>query len=80
MKGNLMSKAEERTNEIIGEYHDGDYTDHSRHNTQWHSFCGGYKQAETDIIKEIENIIKWPPGENEVKKILRIEELLNNYK
>lgn len=43
MKGNLMSKAVERTNEVVGEYNEGDWTDHSRHNTQWHSFCIGYK-------------------------------------
>lgn len=35
---------------------------------------------EKDIIQEIESIIKWPPGENEVKKILRIEEVIKKYK
>lgn len=75
-----MSKAETRTNEIIGEYHDEDWTDHSRHNTMWHSFCQGYKQAESDIIQEIDGILKWPPGENEVKKVLRIEEVIKKYK
>lgn len=45
-----MSKiAEKRTNEIIGEFHDGDYTDHSRHNTQCVAFKQGYDQAFQDF-------------------------------
>lgn len=38
-----MSKiAEKRTDEIVGEFHEGDYTDHSRHNTEWVAFKKGY--------------------------------------
>lgn len=48
-----MSKiAEKRTNEIIGEFHDGDYTDHSRHNTQWVAFKQGYDQAIQDFLEK----------------------------
>lgn len=47
-----MSKiAEKRTDEIVGEYHDGDYTDHSRHNTRWCSFREGYDQAMQDFME-----------------------------
>ena len=48
-----MSKiAEKRTNEIIGEFHDGDYTNHSRHNTQWVAFKQGYDQAMQDFMEK----------------------------
>ena len=48
-----MSKiAEKRTDEIIGEFHDGDYTDHSGHNTQWVAFKQGYDQALQDLLKD----------------------------
>lgn len=57
-----MSKiAEKRTDEIVGEYHDGDYTDHSRHNTQWVAFKQGYDQAMQDIFNYLEANI--PCGE-----------------
>lgn len=53
-----MSKiAEKRTDEIVGEYHDGDYTDHSRHNTQWVAFKQGYDQAVQDFLEKAENAI-----------------------
>lgn len=48
-----MSKiAEKRTNEIIGEFHEGDYTDHSRHNTEWIAFKKGYDQAMQDFLEK----------------------------
>lgn len=75
-----MSKAIERTNEIVGQLNDGDWTDHSGQNAHWSYFCEGYAQAEKDIIQRIDEIIKWPPGENEVKKIIRIEEMIREYK
>ena len=75
-----MSNAELRTNEVVGPIHEGDWTDHSGHNAYWCAFNDGYAQAETDMVNEIESILKWPPGENEVKKILRIEEMLKKYK
>ena len=50
-----MSKiAEKRTDEIVGEYHDGDYTDHSRHNTRWCGFREGYDQAMQDFLEKAE--------------------------
>jgi hypothetical protein len=54
-----MSKiAEKRTDEIIGEYHDGDYTDHSRHNTRWCSFKEGYDKAMEDFLEKAKKYIK----------------------
>lgn len=53
-----MSKiAEKRTDEIVGEYHDGDYTDHSRHNTQWVAIKQGYDQAMQDLLEKVEKIL-----------------------
>jgi len=75
-----MSKAVERTNEVVGEYNEGDWTDHSGHNAYWCAFKDGYGHAEQEIVQKIEEIINWPPGENEVKKILRIQEFLKGYK
>lgn len=50
--------AEQRTNKIIGEFHDGDYTDHSRHNTQWVAFKQGYDQAMQDFLEKAEMYLK----------------------
>ena len=55
-----MSKiAEKRTDEIVGEYHDGDYTDHSRHNTQWVAFKQGYEQAMQDFMEKAEKYLRY---------------------
>ena len=52
-----MSKiAEKRTDEIIGEFHHGDHTDHSGHNAQWVNFKEGYDQAMQDFLEKAE---KW---------------------
>ena len=51
-----MSKAIERTNEIVGQLNDGDWTDHSGQNAHWSYFCEGYAQAEKDIIQRIDEI------------------------
>lgn len=74
-----MSKAEERTNEVVGPYNDGDWTDHSGHNAYWAAFREGYSTAENDILGGIRGILNWPPGENEVAKIIRIENLVKEY-
>jgi SOS response regulatory protein OraA/RecX len=68
-----MSKiAEKRTDEIVGEFHDGDYTDHSRHNTQWVAFKQGYDQAMQDFLE-------WLKGAPRVDKerIERVKSLRN---
>ena len=44
-----MSRAVERTNEIVGEYHKGDWTDHSGQNAYWVAFKRGYETAEEDF-------------------------------
>lgn len=52
-----MSKAEERTNEVVGPYNDGDWTDHSGHNAYWAAFNEGYSTAENDILGGIRKIL-----------------------
>ena len=76
-----MSKiAEKRTDEIVGEYHDGDYTDHSRHNTQWVAFKQGYDQAMQDFLeKACEYLYKRQIVDLEVPNIEKFIEDFKNY-
>lgn len=54
----MSNIAEKRTDEIVGEYHDGDYTDHSRHNTRWCSFREGYGQSMQDFLEKADKFFK----------------------
>lgn len=72
-----MSKAVERTNEIVGAYHEGDWTDHSGHNAYWHAFKHGYKTAVSDMNMDIDwNKIRIQMAENFMGNILNADESL----
>ena len=38
----------------------------------------GAKKAVEDLSEKVWNIIKWPPGENDTRKVIKIEQLVRN--
>lgn len=68
-----MSKAVERTNEVVGEYNEGDWTDHSGHNAYWCAFKHGYETAEKDLDIDWANI-RIQMSENFMANILNADE------
>ena len=75
-----MSKiAEKRTNEIIGEFHEGDYTDHSRHNTEWIAFKKGYDQAMQDFLEKTEKFLYLQLNNGSIE-CGNIERLIDDFK
>ena len=39
-------------------------------------YNNGAKKAVEDLSEKVWNIIKWPPGENDTSKIIKIEQLI----
>lgn len=41
-------------------------------------YNSGAKKAVEDLSEKVWNIIKWPPGENDTRKLIKIEQLVRN--
>lgn len=41
-------------------------------------YNSGAKKAVEDLSEKVWNIIKWPPGENDTSKLIKIEQLVRN--
>lgn len=77
----LEKAAAALTNEIVGELNVWDYTDHSGHNSHWHSFkegvvAGAKWQKEQTISKACEwlnkNVVEYHPRKGQLRPIVNI--------
>lgn len=41
-------------------------------------YKNGAKKSVQDLSEKVWNIIKWPPGENDTSKLIKIEQLVRN--
>jgi hypothetical protein len=41
-------------------------------------YKNGAKKSVQDLSEKVWNIIKWPPGENDTSKLIKIEQLIRN--